>query len=1559
MNGSHPAGRPAARARLARALCAILAVAATLFAAPPPARAATTLYVHPAGDDANDCLDAAPARACRTIGAAVAKAPSLATIRVAAGTYRENLQLTKSVTIVGESREGTTIDGGGAGRVVETQGQGAGVQITLLNLTLQNGSAEQGGGLRNGAATTLQVRDSAIVGNSASVGGGIYNDGTLRVQRTIITGNQAAEQGGGIFNARSKSLEIFDGAITDNVSGGDGGGVATEGAVLLRSFIERATISGNRANGRGGGVTLTPSASFNAEECSVLDNQAEVGGGISVRGAASLILVDCHIADNQAIGGAGGGLHSEGATTILNSTISGNRAVAPNGDVDPLRRGGGIHNTGVLRLSNATVSGNQADTGGGIYNAGTMNPVRNATISFNSARLAGGVFNGAGTFVIQNSILAANLASAARPDCDGEVRSRGYNLLGINAALAGGGRCLAAPGAGDLVGDEGAAVDPRLDPLLRDNGGHTPTHAPLEDSPAIDAGNPEEGTGLACLAADQRGVERPVDGDGDGVARCDIGAVEHESAGIVPRLALTKQASARAARPGEEVTFTLTISATAAPQAAALTDTLPAGLTLSEGPSGGATYDQAARQIRFSGTATPETPVTITYRATVDAGVAPGTILNNTAELTGPRGTIRRSAPVAVPVEPEAFSGTLVLLYANGDHDPRRPTSIASEVLELINRAERGAANEQIVVLALLDGPGADDHRLFRLHRLGPGEEPCITYTLRSCGDRYREGVNVWSGQREDMGSPDTLRAFVTGAVSAYAGASKVVLSLVGHGGGWSPEVLASQPSGHRTLDDDDDLGGLLWDDSSGNSLSTPDLGAALRASVSETGRQIDLLYLDACSMATVEVAYEVRDSVGFLLASESVKWSVFPYDAHLRGIDDAQTVADIGRLWLETEARILRAEGGARAPESFTYPFTYSLTDLAQMPALAKALGDLGEALAEALPDQFEPIADAFAVADCFDSNQDGRIVRQGEPPDGHDHSCDIGSFAYELEQRFPEGSEVRAAARDLQAILERAIVAEDHEGGTWKREAWRWQRPAGLTIFTPLSSDNWRRAFYDKLALSRDDGRWGAFLAAWWGNLAPPPRGPCAEPCQLPPKPEPLGALRLRVVPHFGWNELAWNAAPGGAARYRILRGEAQPAEIATVDGLSYIDAAGGAGGRACYTVQALGQRGEPLTSSQQVCARFQSVGLQVPTAAGAPGATGSVFVQTAGAGGLSVGEATVVLTFDPDVIEPLAVYPAGLPAVAADTSRRGEITVSARGGASLFSDGSLFRIEVRVLGEPGETSLLALDQARTAIRAAGAQAGPVPLRLQAGTFTVGARGALGDLNADAAVDDADAGLALAYAAGRLTPDVWQQLAGDANGDGAVGAADAAMIAFRAANGRWPRRDDVGAPGAGAAGAAPAAGEAVRVRLDPIIGAPGGTATAAVRLSQVADLAGAELTLTYDPAQIVGVEAVAPGELAASFSVDYSASADGVLRIALAGARPVSGSGALLTITFRLAPTLAGATGGQVTLAQAALSDLAGRDFARSDRQQTVAREHARVTTGVVLYLPVIGTP
>ena len=124
---------------------------------------------------------------------------------------------------------------------------------------------------------------------------------------------------------------------------------------------------------------------------------------------------------------------------------------------------------------------------------------------------AGAIYNlevppGSGASVALTNTLIASTAGAAE-FCVGEITSSGHNLS--DDASCG----LAA--SGDVEGQPGG-IGP-----LADAGGPTRVHPLLSEGAPVDGGDAG-----ACPPADQRGIGRPVDGDGDGAAACDIGAVE-------------------------------------------------------------------------------------------------------------------------------------------------------------------------------------------------------------------------------------------------------------------------------------------------------------------------------------------------------------------------------------------------------------------------------------------------------------------------------------------------------------------------------------------------------------------------------------------------------------------------------------------------------------------------------------------------------------------------------------------------------------------------------------------------------------------------------------------------------------------------------------------------------------------------------------------------------------------------------------------------------------------------------------------------------------------------
>ena len=307
----------------------------------------------------------------------------------------------------------------------------------------------------------------------------VIQEANVDLTAVTITGGNSDEYGGGLRNN--------GGTVTlDRVQFGDnealhGGAIANIGGTIV---IRESKINGNRAMGFGGGIFN--GGALTLVDSNVMGNQAENGGGIRHQDEYDLTSVRSTVAQNEVIH-SGGGLHVEttGTVTLSNSTVSGNLAADS---------GGGIFiDEGDLQAINVTIADNVVndDDGDGIS--------------------GGGVFIGDdAAMLLQNSILGQNVDHAdMAPDCSGVVNSDGNNLLGNSTG------CIWQAGPADI-----RDLDPMLYQLA-ENGGWTPTQALRGGSPAIE-------TGLCLLPIDQRGVERPVDGDLDGISNCDIGAHEFE-----------------------------------------------------------------------------------------------------------------------------------------------------------------------------------------------------------------------------------------------------------------------------------------------------------------------------------------------------------------------------------------------------------------------------------------------------------------------------------------------------------------------------------------------------------------------------------------------------------------------------------------------------------------------------------------------------------------------------------------------------------------------------------------------------------------------------------------------------------------------------------------------------------------------------------------------------------------------------------------------------------------------------------------------------------------------
>ena len=74
--------------------------------------------------------------------------------------------------------------------------------------------------------------------------------------------------------------------------------------------------------------------------------------------------------------------------------------------------------------------------------------------------------------------------------------------------------------------------------------------------------------------------------------------------------------------------------------------------------------------------------------------------------------------------------------------------------------------------------------------------------------------------------------------------------------------------------------------------LSTNDLMNALSNVTNQGTNKIDVLYLDACLMNMLEVAYQVRDYGDYLFGNENLGWATIPppYDDYIDAVGSAMT---------------------------------------------------------------------------------------------------------------------------------------------------------------------------------------------------------------------------------------------------------------------------------------------------------------------------------------------------------------------------------------------------------------------------------------------------------------------------------------------------------------------------------------------------------------------------------------------------------------------------------------------------------------------------------------------
>jgi hypothetical protein len=354
-----------------------------------------------------------------------------------------------------------------------------------------------------------------------------------------------------------------------------------------------------------------------------------------------------------------------------------------------------------------------------------------------------------------------------------------------------------------------------------------------------------------------------------------------------------------------------------------------------------------------------------------------------------------------IPSAPGKGGDWTVMVFMNGDND------LEQDAWQDLNSMEMVGSTEKVKIVVQMDTPREGTRRYFVRQDNDPSQ--VTSPVLEDLG-------------RVDMGDYRNLIDFVRFCVENYP-SSRYALVLWNHGGGFRKRDIS-------------------FDFSTGNAITIPQLGYALSQIRSILGKNLDLLGMDACLMAMVEVAYEVRDYARVMVTSqEFVPGEGWDYAGLLQILVNAPSM---------DEKALARSIVDTYVNYYTRIEVTQSVIDLPKVGVLAQALDSLAQ---EILNDSLTPPRLYLYIGDQAFYFGDYDFV-------------DLGNLL-ELWQLWPtiQNPLVKEKARLAREALRQAIFYERNNLG---------KSLGGLSVYFPYKSYDSK---YDTLAFASST-RWDDML-------------------------------------------------------------------------------------------------------------------------------------------------------------------------------------------------------------------------------------------------------------------------------------------------------------------------------------------------------------------------------------------------------------------------------------------------------------------------------------------------
>ena len=309
---------------------------------------------------------------------------------------------------------------------------------------------------------------------------------------------------------------------------------------------------------------------------------------------------------------------------------------------------------------------------------------------------------------------------------------------------------------------------------------------------------------------------------------------------------------------------------------------------------------------------------------------------------------------------------------------------------------------------------------------------------------------NVTSPPIQDMGKVDmgdykNLVSFIEWGAKNFP-AKHYFVDVWDHGSGWHALMARLKLLSNTRVDINPGFSpfDISWDDLTGHSITTAQLGEAMAEGKRILGHNVDLYGSDACLMAMAEVANEMSDSVSVFAGSQEVEPGAgWPYDTFLArwAKKGDATPAEVATYL--TEEYTASYMGGTNGHSNVTF----SSFDLSKMEVLNNAVKKLGEQLATVNSEGGQKIMDVVQNVQNFTFSDYG----------------DLGDFVKGLEEAQVAGVD-KASFGEVREAMKQFIVANKVTPG--------FAKATGLSIWLPSSKgtfDHYSSA-YEKLKFEQN---------------------------------------------------------------------------------------------------------------------------------------------------------------------------------------------------------------------------------------------------------------------------------------------------------------------------------------------------------------------------------------------------------------------------------------------------------------------------------------------------------